>query len=92
MSEVIYSKKTTFLLAFVQECGNERKFQFQQSTSRIFRTQSVTHAGIKRGDHSVIAFCDHIHGDDYLTHEELLAISLCYLDGKFITHEIDLAN
>lgn len=79
----------TYLLAFVHETGNDRKMFFEMSTARLYRQQGQVVAGVNRGEHTVVVFCDHIHGDDTMSTEELLQVALCYLEGEYTTTEVD---
>lgn len=74
-------KKTTFLLCGVYFTNEGNDYRYDISTARMFRDQGVAHAGIIRGNHRVVAFCDYIHGDDRLKKEELQEIARLFLDG-----------
>ena len=81
---------TVYLLAWKWMDKEIEKFSFEVSTARLFRNQSVIYGGINRGGRKVVAFCDFIHGDDYLTKAELQEVALCFIDGDFTTIVIDL--
>lgn len=84
--------KATYLLAWLGEHDGIPSAFFEVSTGRLCRTQGVVSAGVSRDGHSVTAFCDFIHGDDYLTKEELRLVAKNYLDKDFHTHKADLRN
>lgn len=90
MSEAIRKKKTTYLLCWVGNRNGKAVAFFEISTGRLCRTQGIIEAGLERGEHRVVAFSDHIHGDDVLNKDELRLVAACFLDESFITHEIDL--
>lgn len=89
VNKIIFSEYNEYLLAYVVETVESRDIFFEMSTVRLLREQSVTYAGVKRGNRTVVAFCDHVHGDDLLSEKELMSVVLCYLDGKFTTSVID---
>lgn len=90
MSENVPIEKTTYLLAWTGEVEETPSAFFEVSTPRLFRSQSVISAGMIRGKHRVIAFCDFVHGGDYLTKEELRLVATAWLDGEFNTVHINL--
>jgi len=83
-------RKTTYLLAWSAEHEGIPSAFFEESTQRMCTAQGVVKAGVQRGDLRVVAFCDHIHGDDYLTKDELRLVAACWLDDNYDTIEIDL--
>lgn len=86
------TRKTTYLLAWKSEDENEHgnHLYYASSTVQVFRGQHVTAAGIVRGDHTVIAFSDYIHGDEYLTKDELRVVAKSWLDGDYNVINVDL--
>lgn len=82
-------KRTTYLLAWVGEDKGIPVAFFERSDARKYRESEKISAGVSRGEHTVVVFCDYIHGEEYLTKDELRLVAACYLDGKYITHEID---
>lgn len=88
------TRKTTYLLAWksAETDDNQDHLLYEQSTVQLFREQHVTTAGIVRGDHTVIAFSDYIHGDDYLTKDELRVVAKSWLDGDYKTINIDFTQ
>ncbi|KKL84086.1 hypothetical protein LCGC14_1968270 [marine sediment metagenome] len=92
MSDNPQIKKTTYLLAWVGRHKETPSAFFEVSTASLFRMQAVVSVGMQRGDHRVVVFCDFIHGDDYLTKDELRLVAACYLDATFNTIQVDLRN
>lgn len=82
--------KTTYLLAWTDDCEGPRHVFFEVSTMRLCLSQGVVKAGLRLGDERVVAFCDYIHGDDYLTKDELRTVAKCWLDTNFKVHEVNL--
>lgn len=85
-------EKTTYLLAWAGDHDGKAHAYFECSTARLFRKQGVVSAGVVRGKQRVIAFCDHIHGDDYLSKDELRLVAACWLDENYETINIDLRD
>ena len=84
--------KATYLLAWLGEKGGMPSAFFEVSTARLCRTQGVVVAGVSRNGHSVVAFCDFIHGDDYLSKDELRLVATSYLDDAYETTVVDLSK
>jgi hypothetical protein len=65
---------------------------FEVSTSALCRSQGVTKVVVLSSSMRVTAFCDYLHGDEYLTKDELELCARAYITGDINITEIDFTK
>ena len=78
-----------YLLAWMDEYDGKRHAFFEVSNAFRYCNQNSVAIFVQGEDYSLTVYCDHIHGKDTLTSDELLLVATAYLGNLY---EIQTGN